>query len=200
MSGISQTQMRKSQSGHHRRNRMKDNTSNHKAMEDNHKTKAVVLCADCDKLITDGVRTKGEPYIDVEGVGYRCSKCDDSTVYCQECSYMWGSFCAGEMCNKFYCDACRPEYLGEEGEDQYCERTCMGKHHPDYKKYSRHRVPYSDCDGEQEVDKIASILGYQQCKGITQKGYRCEVKSTYSCWSALSLQSGDDFCMHHGGR
>eukprot|EP00985_Skeletonema_marinoi_P031057 scaffold35788_cov183-Skeletonema_marinoi.AAC.3 len=178
-------------------NKMTKDASRKPTKDKDNKEAAVILCGECDKKIKGDVRTK---YTSVEGVGYKCSKCGDPTVYCEECAFDWGSFCAGEMCNKFYCGACRPDYLGEEGEDQYCGRTCMGKYHPDYEKYSRHRVPYSDGDREQEVDKIASILGYRQCKGITQKGYRCKVKSTHDYWSAASLQSGDDYCLHHGGR
>ncbi len=70
--------------------------------------------------------------------------------------------------------------------------------HLDYRKFSRHRVHYSE--EEEEADKIADMCGYRQCKGITQKGYRCQVKSIHDCWSASSLQLGDDFCLHHGGR
>ena len=178
-------------------NKMTKDASRKPTKDKDKKEAAVVLCGECDKKIKGDVRTK---YTSVEGVGFQCSKCGDPTVYCEECAFDWGSFCAGIICKKFYCDDCRPDYIGEEGEDQYCGRTCMATYNPDYKKYSRHRVPYSDCDGEQEADKIASVLGYRQCKGITQKGYRCKVKSTHDYWSAASLQSGDDYCLHHGGR
>ena len=175
-----------------------NNDAMHKQTKNNQKTEAVavVLCVQCDKKITGGVRNKSSSSDDV---GFTCSKCNDSAVYCYECTLYWGSFCAGQMCKKFYCDACRPEYIGEEGGDQYCGRTCMGRYHPDFEKYSRHRVPFSE--EEQEEDKIASIFGYRQCKGITKQGFRCRIKSEHDgLWSASSLKSGDDFCMHHGGR
>ena len=175
-----------------------DTISKHTKNNQKAETAAVVLCAECDTKITGQVRTR-YTYFSSEGVGFKCSKCNDPAVYCDDCALCWGSFCAGDMCNRFYCPACRPDYLGEEGEDQYCGRTCMGKYHPDFKKYSRHRVPFSD--EEQEADKIASMLGYRQCKGITKQGFRCQVNSTHdTLWSALSLMGGDDFCMHHGGR
>lgn len=170
-------------------------SSTSKSTKDNPKTEAVVMCSNCDVIITGKIRTK---FSSDDSSGYQCSDCGDPSILCYECTLDWGSFCAGALCERFYCYKCRPDYLGEEGDDQYCGRTCMESWHPDRKKYARYRVPFSE--EKMEEDKIARMCGYRQCRGITREGYRCKVKSTHDLWSASSLQCGDDFCTHHGGR
>ena len=172
-------------------------STNLKSTNDNLKTEAVVMCSHCDKIITGSIRTKSTS---VDDAGFQCSECGDpSLISCYECTLDWGSFCDGVRCKRYYCDSCRPEYFGAEGDgEQYCGRTCMEPWHPDFKKYARYRLRYSE--EEMEEDKIARMCGYRQCKGVTQKGFRCKVKSTHDLWSASSLQRGDDFCLHHGGR
>mmetsp|Transcript_13374 Transcript_13374/g.32460 ORF Transcript_13374/g.32460 Transcript_13374/m.32460 type:complete len:364 (+) Transcript_13374:130-1221(+) len=164
--------------------------------------KPAIMCVGYGRICNEKITGKiSSTYAsESNGQGYQCSQCEDPAVFCHDCAFEWGSFCAGMMCNKFYCDSCTPDYLGDEGGDQYCGRTCRGKHHPDYRKYSRHRVV---CNGDAEVDnndKNEITHGYRQCKGITQKGFRCKIKSYHDLDVASSLKRGDEFCMHHGGK
>jgi hypothetical protein len=58
----------------------------------------------------------------------------------------------------------------------YCRLLCISKHHPAYRQYSCHRVRHEDYKDTEEYE---SLFGYCQCKDITQKGYRCKIKSTH---------------------
>lgn len=169
--------------------------------------KSVLLCGECDVELSGEIRTT---FTEKEGVGYRCSKCDgfkpcgknkEPLILCQDCAFQWGKFCAGMMCNKFYCSHCPQDWLGDlNGGDEYCGRTCMGKWHPDYKRFSRHRVAFNADSSDDEEDAYNRSMGYRQCKGITKEGHRCRIMCYHNLEAACPLQDGDDFCAHHGGK
>lgn len=160
-------------------------------------------CAGCDTQL-NGVSSRFETS---EDIGFYCKSCNDEEghldVYCEECVIDGGQFCAG-TCERLYCFECKgdDEFLGADGEDQYCSRECTKSNPHAWDQYKNHRRSYETLEsfeGDEELENIQAYCGIRRCEGITQRGARCKVTSSHSYASATPLQEGDRFCTHHGG-
>ena len=84
------------------------------------KVKKDTRCSECRAKITSVSTIISHD----DTVGYQCSRCDSSDLFCQECwAEVAGSFCGGD-CKRFFCPDCHPNYKYDDVGEMYCRKSC----------------------------------------------------------------------------